>query len=175
MKVNTQAIESKAEFSFCKRWRYSLTRTFEKGAGTINFIMLNPSTADEDYNDPTVARCERLAIELGFERMVITNLFAYRATDPKAMLADSRAGVEVIGGRRNDAAIMHAAAQASKIVCAWGNHGAHLERSRQVIEMLRPYAERLHYLEINQSGEPKHPLYISGDTMPTLWEASHEE
>lgn len=170
MKVQTHAIQSTADFSPCSAYRYALERRFMFGEGMLNFIMLNPSTADEDFNDPTVGRCERFALRHGFERLVITNLFAYRATDPADMKIAHVRGQCVTGGSKNDQAIAAAACRAKMVICAWGNHGSFLQRAHVVRAMLQAVAPgKLHYLELNQSGEPKHPLYVAGSREPVLW------
>ena len=80
---------SVAVYSDCERYRYTLTRTWDEGAGRVLFIMLNPSTATEVQNDPTVERCERRARTLGYGAFRVCNIFAYRATDPRDMRAQA--------------------------------------------------------------------------------------
>jgi hypothetical protein len=77
-------------------------------------------------------------------------------------------------GKGNDAAILRAAQEAALVVCAWGNHGAHRERSASVLERLRRRNVKLNYLKINSSGEPAHPLYLRGSLPPTLWKSGSE-
>ena len=74
-----------AEISPCGLYRYSLTRKWEAWKGTVNFIMLNPSTADAQEDDPTIRRCIGFAKAWGYGGIVVTNLFAYRATNPKEL------------------------------------------------------------------------------------------
>ena len=122
-----------------------------------NFLMLNPSTADEFKLDPSCARARNYAERWGFGGVIVTNLFAWRATDPGEMKA-ARDPV----GRGNDAAILRAARRAKLVVCAWGNHGAHLGRATSVLENLRSGGISLTYLRMNGSGHPAHPLYLPG-------------
>ncbi len=126
--------------------------------------MLNPSTADEVQLDPSCTRARSYAERWGFGMLLITNLFAWRATDPEEMKR-SRDPV----GRGNDAAILRAARGAGVVVCAWGNHGAHLGRAGRVVDRLRGAGVRLHYLKINGTGQPAHPLYLRGDLGPVRW------
>lgn len=155
-----------ASFSDCERYRYTLWRTWGTGP-TINFIMLNPSTADERVNDPTIERCQRRADKLGYGGLIVTNLFALRATDPDDMLRDA-APV----GPENDDAIRESACQANQIVCAWGNHGSHLGRGAMILTMLRNFCpHKLHALKVSKSGQPSHPLYLSYDLMPVPFQA----
>ena len=156
MNIKSKAIQSSAYFSDCEKYRYALIRKFSDGPKTINFIMLNPSTADQFYNDPTISKCENRSLALGFNKMVITNLFAYRATDPNDMMA-----VEDPIGERNDIHILDNATKADTVVCAWGNGGQHRRRSDDIVKLLKKNKIKLHALKINSSGEPSHPLYLS--------------
>lgn len=150
---------SVAVYSDCEAYRYLLTRVWDDALPRALFVMLNPSTATEVQNDPTVERCERRARALGFGAFRVTNIFAYRATDPRAM----RAVADPVGPE-NDAAIRGsldwAGDPADRIVCAWGTHGAHLGRGVSVERLLRESGRDLHHLGLTAAGAPKHPLYI---------------
>ena len=156
--------QSTAVYSDCEQYRYLLTRTWDPAGRKALFIMLNPSTATEVQNDPTVERCERRARTLGFGAFRVTNIFAYRATDPKVM----RAVADPVGPE-NDAAIADSAPWADQIVCAWGTHGAHLDRGPQVARLLRATGLPLYHLGLSKHGHPKHPLYIGYAVQPELW------
>ena len=155
---------SGATFSRCRRWRYLLWRKWAD-APVANFLMLNPSTADEVKLDPSCTRARLYAEHWGFGALIVTNLFGWRATDPD----DMKAARDPIG-RANDAAIVSAARSSSLVVCAWGNHGAHLERATKVVDLLRLKKVRLHALRLNGNGEPAHPLYLPGSLEPVLFE-----
>jgi len=157
--------ESVAEYSGCEAYRYALTRVWDAAAGKVVFVMLNPSTATEVQNDPTVERCERRARALGFGAFRVVNIFAYRATDPKVM----RAQVDPVGPG-NDAAILAAAVWADRVVCGWGSHGAHMDRGVAVEAVLRTLGRPLFQLGLTKAGQPKHPLYIGYDRQPEIWE-----
>lgn len=151
-------------FSKCARYRYRLWRRWGDEPHAL-FVMLNPSTADEIVNDPTVERCERRSRSMGFGGLEVANIFALRSTDPGA-LYEAQDPV----GAGNDEAILEAAQGAGIIICAWGNHGKHLGRGDQVQSMLqRAWPEKLHALVINRDGSPKHPLYVGYDVKPTPW------
>ena len=123
----------------------------------VMFIGLNPSTADEQNDDPTLTRCINYAKTWGFGSICMTNLFAYRATRPKDMLAVSDpVGIE------NDEWLIEQSQKAGLVIAAWGNTGAHLNRSSEVKQLI----PKLHYLNLNQSGEPAHPLYLKLDLRP---------
>ena len=156
--------ESVAVYSPCEAYRYALTRVWNPAGRKALFVMLNPSTATEVQNDPTVERCERRARALGFGAFRVANIFAYRATDPKVMRAQ---GDPV--GPGNTAAIAEGAAWADQVICGWGSHGAHLERGAAVTALLRATGLPLYHLGLTLAGAPKHPLYIGYQVQPTLW------
>ena len=156
---------SVAVYSPDEAHRYLLTRTWDPAGPRALFVMLNPSTATEVQNDPTVERCERRARRLGFGSFRVVNIFAFRATDPRVM---RRAPDPV--GPANDAAIAESALWADRIVCAWGSHGAHLDRGRQVEDLLRRSGRPLWHLGLTQAGAPRHPLYIAYDRQPEPWD-----
>lgn len=155
---------SEAVYSDCETYRYSLTRNWGQGPRLV-FVMLNPSTATEVQNDPTVERCERRARDLGFGGFRVVNIFALRATDPRLLRT---VGDPV--GPDNDAALAMAADWADQILCAWGGHGSFLARGAQVAPVLRASGKPLSHLGLTASGQPKHPLYISYQTQPKPWD-----
>lgn len=155
---------SVAVYSDCEAYRYDLTRTWDTNGQKALFVMLNPSTATEYQNDPTVERCERRARALGFGAFRVANIFAYRATDPKIM----RRVTDPVGPG-NDDAIRHGAGWADRIICAWGSHGAHMNRGPDVHRMLQDTAKPLWHLGLTQSSQPRHPLYISYNHQPEMW------
>lgn len=157
---------SVAVYSDCERYRYLLTRVWAPEGKRALFVMLNPSTATEVQNDPTVERCERRARALGFGAFRVVNIFAFRATDPKEM----RAVADPVGPG-NDAAIRESLDWADAVICAWGAHGAHLDRGAAVAAMLRTAGCTPLVLGLTKGGHPQHPLYIGYDRQPVAWEA----
>jgi hypothetical protein len=156
-----------ATFSACRRWRYLLWRRWDEARPAVNFLMLNPSTADAVRLDPSCTRARNYAEDWGFGAVLITNLFAWRATLPEEL----KIAKDPVG-RANDSAILRAAREAALVVCAWGNHGAHLDRAAQVEAMLRNAGLRLHVLRMNGAGHPAHPLYLPRTLAPALFPAS---
>jgi len=156
--------ESGATFSPCRRWRYLLWRRWDAAKPVANFLMLNPSTADEVKLDPTCSRARDYAERWGYGALIVTNIFAFRNTNPNQMKA-----VEDPVGPGNDAAIERAAREAAIVVCAWGNHGAFLARSFLVTALLKKNHIKLHALRVNAGGEPAHPLYLPGNLRPMPW------
>jgi hypothetical protein len=150
-------MKTNAELSTCRKYRYALWRTWDESKPFAMFVGLNPSTADEIEDDPTIRRCINFASSWGFGGLCMTNLFAYRATDPNAMFAEKDPV-----GPENDKWIISLAKEAGILVAAWGNDGVYLGRSKQVQKILPP----LHCLKLNKSGEPSHPLYLPGTTQP---------
>ena len=158
--------EAGAQFSPCRRWRYLLWRRWDAGKPVANFLMLNPSTADEVKLDPSCTRARRYAEAWGYGGLIVTNVFGFRSTDP-LLLKKQKDPV----GPGNDAAIVRAAKEAAIVVCAWGNHGSFLGRSAGVKSLLSRNKIHLHSLRMNANGEPAHPLYLPGRLTPSAWAA----
>ncbi len=156
--------KSVAVFSDCERYRYLLTRVWKPEGRKALFIMLNPSTADEIKNDPTVERCERRARTLGFGAFRVCNIFAFRATDPRVMRAEQDPN-----GPENDAAIVESCQWADDVICAWGTHGTHQKRGDAVVKLVKASGQPVLHLGLSKAGHPKHPLYISYATQPKPW------
>lgn len=157
-------MEKSARFSPCRRYRYSLWRNWRgllpETKGYAMFVGLNPSTADETNDDPTIRRCIAFAQAWGYEGLCMTNLFAFRATAPADMIAaDDPVGPE------NDQTLRDLAESAGVVVAAWGVHGTHGGRHNAVRAML----PRLHYLRLTKDGHPGHPLYLPKSLVPVPW------
>ena len=157
-----------ATFSHCRTYRYALWRNWNgllpNAKGYAMFVGLNPSTADETADDPTIRRCIGFAQAWGYAGLCMTNLFAYRATDPRVM----RAAPEPVG-EDNDWTLQVLAETAGVVVAAWGAHGTHRSRDAAVRKMLPD----LHYLRLTKDGHPGHPLYLPASLQPVLWQASN--
>ncbi len=158
---------STAVYSDCETYRYSLTRVWNPQGPGVMFVMLNPSKATEVQNDPTIERCERRARALGFGAFQATNIFAYRATDPRDMRA-----AEDPEGPDNASLLLQGQAWADRVICAWGTHGAHRNQGPRVAARLRQTGQELYHLGLSKAGHPKHPLYISYAQQPLLWRAA---
>ena len=151
------AARSSATISDCGKFRYDLVREWDPGFPVVLFVMLNPSTADHEKDDPTVRRCLGFAKDWGFGTLVVCNLFAFRATDPRK-LRDQWDPV----GPANDRAIVAHAEMADEIVCAWGNNGSLWEQSASVKELLSSLSVKC--LGLTKNGQPKHPLRLKKTT-----------
>jgi hypothetical protein len=144
-----------AVFSPCRTYRYFLSRTWNPMLPSVMFIGLNPSTADEQQDDPTVRRCVGFATKWNFGGLVLVNLFAYRSTDP-AGLRDTDDPV----GPANDKHILLGARAADRVVLAWGTKGNLVDRDQRVLSLFPD----VHCLGVTKEGHPKHPLYLAGNT-----------
>ncbi len=121
--------------------------------------MLNPSTADEVVNDPTIERCQRRAIAMGYGSMIIVNLFPFRLTDSTLLhTADNLLGDSV----EADDCILRAVALANVTVCGWGKHALAAPRAKHVLALLKAAGlqHKVMCLQLNKDGSPQHPLYI---------------
>lgn len=150
-----------AELSACGHYRYALTREWDDSLDRVVWVLLNPSTADASRDDATVRRCMGYAASWGYGGIVIVNLFAYRARDPKALAgAYLRAGLV---GPRNDAAIIEAvtAPRSGPVIAAWGGDRFAITtgRGRAVENLLVRYRPEVMCLRVTATGEPVHPLY----------------
>jgi hypothetical protein len=151
------AIDRNTTFSPCRKYRYTLWRTWELTKGYCQFIGLNPSTADETQDDPTIRRCINYAKLCGCGALCMTNIFAWRDTDPEKM----KKAIDPIGPE-NDSCLMDVALKASLVIAAWGTHGVYLYRGIKVKQILQNHCV-LWCLGTNADGSPKHPLYLRKD------------
>lgn len=171
-KLPARLVDHAAVISDDGRYRYWLMRRFGLDGVPVVFIMLNPSTADAQQDDPTIRRCANYAKSWGGNELIVVNLFALRATDPKEL---NRDGVADPVGPLNDDAIDWAVDYASRnygfAVCAWGNHGSYMQRSETVRGRCERNNIQLYALRITQTGEPSHPLYLPANLKPAklLW------
>ncbi len=159
-----RATASEAAYSPCLRYRYRLTRTWCRSGSRVLFVLLNPSTATERRNDPTVERCERRARKAGFGAYRICNLFAWRSSAPKMLRA-----VPDPVGPSNDAVIAESAGWADEVVCGWGNHGLFQDRAVEIEQLLRQRGAALHHFGLTLAGQPRHPLYVPYARQPQPW------
>lgn len=160
---------STAVYSDCERYRYSLTRVWDAVAPRVVFVMLNPSTATEIQNDPTIERCEQRARRLGFGGFRAVNIFALRATDPRDMRAASDPE-----GSDNEQQLTEAAGWADTVIAAWGVNGEHHNQGPLAADRLRAAGYQLYHLGLTKAGHPRHPLYLPYSAQPVLWDHSEQ-
>ena len=153
-----------ARFSPDRQYRYLLTRDLGfPGEGSVMFIMLNPSTADEHQDDPTIRRCISFGKAWGFKTLYVTNLSPLRATDPKVLLAAGMEPDEV--WHKNLETIRDRAMNCRLVVAAWGVHGMAEGRANRVLSELAPLKD-VRCLGVTKDGHPRHPLYVPSGTEP---------
>ena len=177
-----------ASISLCGKYRFSLWREWRGVAARANwrwygdkdgngaelgdplscvFVMLNPSTADADQDDPTIRRCVSFAKALKFDRVEVVNLYAYRATDPKDLFG---AG-DAMHHHKNQEYVERAARDSGIIICAWGAHGEEFQA-----ETVRGWMHtKKHFaLGFTKGGQPRHPLYLPANARPVSMDRSHK-
>lgn len=142
--------------------RMVLWRIWDESQPYVAFVGLNPSTADEREDDPTIRRCRGYAKQWGYGGLVMLNLFSFRATDPSELPLGNWGADAIV---RNDEYLCWFSAGAALTVCAWGNHGAYMGMGKRTWPMFR----RAHYLSRTVSGQPGHPLYLPSNLTPIPW------
>lgn len=165
-----------ASFDETGHYRYALWRIWDDRP-IINFIGLNPSTADLTMDDPTIRRCIGFARTWGMGGIIMTNAFAFRSTDPEMLEF-----VDDPIGTGNDITLLEAAQQAERVVLAWGNYGEYRDRGKAVLNLLAPVDGKLSCFGYTKVRQPKHPLYLSKNALTMrldlamdLWREALEE
>lgn len=140
-----------AIISECKQYRYELRRIWQPKTGLVCWVMLNPSTADANIDDPTIRRCMGYTARWGYGGIIVVNLFALRCTDPNNLCtSDDPIGIG------NSIFIKRASSEAKITIAAWGIRGRYLGRDKIVMIMLT----NPHYLALTRNRSPRHPLYL---------------
>jgi hypothetical protein len=158
-------MNKRAIISSCKQYRYSLTRVIGDSKKCCLFIMLNPSTADATEDDPTIRRCIGFAKSWGCGELIVVNLFSYRATRPEQMIA----ATDPIGqftDHHIDMGVARVRGMGGYVVCAWGNHGNHIGRDEQILNLINFMGIKPLCLRQTGRGQPSHPLYLPKDLLP---------
>ena len=150
------------------KYRYLLTRTWDEDEPYALFVMLNPSTADAEQDDPTIRRCIDFATRWGYGGLRVVNVFAYRSTDPKTLL-----NVADPVGPDNYRYISAAIKYAGVVIAAWGASGPHIKEAYDTVYEIARYLKiPIHVLGVTKNSMPKHPLYIPKLMMPKLIDPS---
>ena len=148
----------RATFSFDFHYRFTLWRSWLGGEGVLMVIGLNPSTADDIVDDPTIRKCIKFAQAWGYHELCMTNLFAFMSPYPSEM---KRQNDPV--GYDNDAVLRHCAREAKLVIAAWGVHGSHMGRDKAV----RALIPGLHCFRLTKKTRvPEHPLYLPANLVP---------
>lgn len=154
-------MHSTALYSPCGGYRYGLRRVWDAGADEVMYVMLNPSTATETQNDPTIERCQRRARSLGFGAMRIANLFAWRATRPEDLRR-----AEDPEGPQNAVLLRAWSGAAAVTLAAWGVHGALRDAGPRMAGVLEG---DVRHLGLTRAGHPRHPLYVGYAVQARPW------
>ncbi len=151
-------MERTALFDATGQYRYSLSRRWQRQGREVAFIMLNPSRADAHCDDPTLRACIQFAQRWAYGSLVVVNLFGYCTPHP----AELKQVADPVGPE-NDEHVMAAVGRSHQVVLAWGNDGGFGGRDRAILKKLKAHSSKLTYLQLNRSGQPRHPLYIRRD------------
>lgn len=142
-----------AAFSECGKYRYALWRIWDKSKQLVMFIGLNPSTANESIDDPTIRRVKQFTFDWGYGGFYMMNLFAHVTPNPGEL--------EKSHNPINDMWLKKISLKCDQVIFAWGSFKEAVERAKDVRQMCTGYA-----LEINKDGSPRHPLYVKNDIEP---------
>lgn len=171
--MSKKNITGTAEFSADRVYRYSLGRVWSRRAPHLVIIGLNPSTADDRRDDPTIRRCVGFARQFGYGGLKVVNLFAYRSTEPDAL----RHAADPVGPD-NSLAIRKAVGDCLcslpvpggtarvRVLCAWGARGVYLDQDLAVMDWLDGLDIETVCLGVTNNGSPKHPLYLPAGITP---------
>jgi len=161
-----QDIERTAWISPCERYRHALGRHWDRDKGYVLFVMLNPSTADADKDDPTIRRCMGFARDWGYGGIEVCNLFDWRATKPEHL----RNNLAIAVSDKNDPSLCVRVTEATIIIAAWGSVPWAQARIDDVFRMVfNDFEKRWQCLKLTKGGYPSHPLYVPAATKPVLF------
>lgn len=158
-------IDKDADISLCGKYRYTLTRVWDRSKPVCAFIGLNPSTADANDDDQTIRRCVRFANDWGYGELIMMNLFAFRATRPREL----HLAADPVGTTLNDLYLYGQLYRIDLVVAAWGVHGSLFARDQEVRKLIEK-EKQLYCLGKTKEGQPKHPLYIKANARPVLYQ-----
>lgn len=162
-------MKKSAIISDCNQYRYLLSRVWDESKPLIMFMMLNPSTADADIDDPTIRRCIGFAKSWDYGGIYVGNLFAFRATIPKDLILQ----IDPIG-KHNIFYLKTMEAKCEGVVYSWGNSPIvrRLQKLFPNYDPLYTYRPSVkYYIELSKDGTPKHPLYLKGNLTQSFTES----
>lgn len=160
------AVKKSATLSGCGTYRYDLCRVWRPEKGRVLWVMLNPSVADHELDDPTIRRCVGFAKSWGYGGITVVNLFALRATDPNKLKQHK----DPVGPENDDWIHWWSVLDGTKeVVAAWGSYVRSMSDRRRdltVENLFSQWGIKLCCLGLTKDGFPKHPLYTSAGTKP---------
>jgi hypothetical protein len=154
-----------AVISQCGVYRYELARIWDADKPLVMVVGLNPSTADAEVDDPTIRRCVGFGRALGCGGLLMGNLYAYRATDPKTLPRDIALAV----GPGNQLALSEMVLRASAVIAAWGAWPVERTLVSILEDMVIATGLTLQCLGTTKDGSPRHPLYLPAAARPIPW------
>lgn len=165
---NAAEVSQGAVLSACGRYRYRLWRQWGAG-GTCVWVMLNPSTADADRDDPTIRKCVGFARRWGYGGIEVVNLCAWRATDPRELFNVPHPTSEPHQPRRNFVAVEQVLEAAKIVVAAWGVPGGEFAQATTMLDTFKArWPAKLRVIGFNAGGTPKHPLMVPYSALPVM-------
>lgn len=160
-------MNSSADPRFTNNHRLTLSREWGGTGGIVNWIMLNPSTANDLMDDPTIRKCVGFSKRWGFGKLTVSNLFTFRATDPKDLRICAKNDYARAVGLA-DGALIEQSASAHLIIVAWGTHGNLYRRADDVLLRVLPRAS-LYCIGLTKDGHPKHPVMAAYTDAPVKY------
>lgn len=165
----SKKVYKEAEISSCSQYRYCLWRQWGIGR-SVTFVMLNPSIADANIDDPTIRKCIGFARQWGYNQLVVANVMAYRATKPTDLPSD----IAIAIGPDNANWLEYSATYSELIILAWGaptNRFQHAYRIADAIlkRIAGQHDTPIECLGLTKAFGPKHPLFVPYDTIRTVW------
>jgi hypothetical protein len=157
-----------AIFSSCKKHRLQLWREWDSNLPKVLFIMLNPSTADDQQDDPTLRRCIDFAKQWGYGGLYVGNLYSLRAVDPKTLLKVSK-----FSHRDNYKHLVNMVQQCQLVVYAWGNYPI-IKKLGIPLNVFNHLEQKLYCIALSKTGTPKHPLYLKNSLTPIPFELENQ-
>jgi hypothetical protein len=156
-------IDTGATFSADRSYRYRLWRRWQPKLPCLVYVLLNPSTADETRDDPTIRRCIVRAARTGFGSVEILNVFAWPDVSPEVLVS----AFDPVGPE-NDRHILECVASCDTVIVGWGRWAEIILPGRpdHVLGILKAAGKTPLAFKVNGDGSPKHPLYISYSILP---------
>ncbi len=173
-----------AVISADRRYRYFLRREWHSATSRrpCVFVMLNPSTADAETDDPTIRRCIAYARRFGCGSLRVVNLFAYRSPNPADLVAapdpvgaDNREWVMRACENEFEWVGQRCVEHRPLVICAWGSHGGYLGQDETMLGWLEYALVEPMALRMLSSGLPAHPLYLPARLEPLPYNGRHNK
>ena len=161
-----------AGISPCGKYRHWLTREWGgrgEAARWAVFTGLNPSTADDKVDDPTLKKMFGYAQRFSCNALLLINIADYRATNPQDMAAQGFAAksLDMTGAVRAALAVVATSFRMrpmGPVIACWGHPPKAVQPlAGEMFDILKGAAllPRLQSFGVTAHGWPSHPLYLS--------------